>query len=146
MLLRLEHKLCAEVGLVRGWRCQLVQLVLHPHEPPIDEDPSLPLHASKHQNLHGLSMQSLVPAASTSRHKTAAGSFSRHTPAGHNSSRHGRFHAGAVAAMTAYLLQGPTVPAAIFDFSGAPILSRDMLWTSFSVHLSRALLWPMPCS
>ena len=42
-----------------------------------------------------------------------------------------------VAAMTACFLQGQTVPAATFDFSEAPDLSRDILWMSFFVLLSR---------
>ena len=155
MLVRLEHKVCAELGLVRGCPCRLIHLVLHPDEPAVDQCPELPPHVLQHLP-RGLVLEAadvcwvkdprLGPARFylPAQERSWTFHFAKHLPSvaspyttAATSVRRRQLPVTNVAAMTAYLLQGQTVPPAILDFTYASELSRDMLWTSFFVLLSR---------
>lgn len=147
--LLLEAVLCPELGITRGCRVRLLDIVLHPGQTRPSSDPSLPAFI-----FDRLPAALLLEVPGATWIKDAALGPGRFLLS--LQTRSFSFHPGAADAMfcpaqvsrtqlpvanaiayTAYALQGATVPAIFLDLAKPTGTSREDFWMSLYVLLSR---------
>jgi hypothetical protein len=153
----LEEKMCVELGIVRGARAVIDDIVFDINEPPIDDDASLPPHVLRFvpqclilrvPGATWVKERTLGPGRFTLSRTKRAWRYNLKpgddTEALVDTSQRRYLSVARVQlpvsncfALTMYGLQGATVAAILLDLAKPNKMGRDELWMSLFVLLSR---------
>ena len=151
-----EEKLCVELGIVRGCPCQIVGIVCDAAEPPWEEDATLEPHI-----LTYVPEALVLHVPNTWIKESILGPGKFYLPRNKrswrfdldstyeeecNHDKEGKKYFAVervqlpvanTIALTAYAMQGQTLPCLLLDLGKPPGMSRDDFWISILVMLSR---------